>query len=148
MTYVTIVIRIVKVNSWNKRNNLVEPENNIKEINLCEINTIPDDNHDNQYLEFEIVNDTRQINYDTNYCDNNSENNKFKSNNIPNKTETTNTFQKENNINYNLNNYFINNIYDNNKYNNSNDKDLGMNNKYIWNNEITSVGNNNVSNSY
>jgi len=98
LTYVTIVIRIVKVNSWNKRNNLVEPENNIKEINLCEINTIPDDNHDNQYLEFEIVNDTRQINYDTNYCDNNSENNKFKSNNIPNKTETTNTFQKENNI--------------------------------------------------
>jgi len=34
-----------------KKINLIEPENSIKEINLCKINTISEDNKDKQYLE-------------------------------------------------------------------------------------------------
>ncbi|KAG4106280.1 hypothetical protein H8356DRAFT_1400013 [Neocallimastix lanati (nom. inval.)] len=127
-----------------KETNLIEPESSIIEINLCEINTTSEDNNDKQYLEFETINDKRQINYDTNYYNNSNRNSKFKTNNTPNKTENTNIFQKENNTNYNLNNYLINDIYDGNKYNISNYKDIDMNN----NKEITSMNNNNVSNSY
>jgi len=36
------------------------------EINLYEINNISEDNNDKQYLEFETINDKRQINYDIN----------------------------------------------------------------------------------
>jgi len=36
------------------------------EINLYEINNISEDNNDKQYLEFETINDIRQINYDIN----------------------------------------------------------------------------------
>jgi len=100
--------------------NLTEPGNSIKEINLCEISTTSeeeeeDNNNDNQCLEFKTIDDTRKFNYDTNYCNNSSENNKFNNNNTPNKTENTNIFQQDNNINYDLNNYFINGIYDSNE---------------------------------
>jgi len=44
-----------------KEINLVELDNKIKEMNLCEINTTSEDNKDNQYLEFETVSATRQI---------------------------------------------------------------------------------------
>jgi len=135
--------------------NLIEPENSIKEINLYEISTTSEeekeDNNDNQYLIFKTIDDTRKFNYDTNHCN--------KNNNTPNKTENTNIFQKENNINYDLNNYFINGIYDSNEYNNSNYKNLGINsnirnneiasmNNNIHNNEIASMNKNNISNNY
>ena len=73
LNYVTTVIRnsdssIVKI----KEINLIETENSIKEINLCEISTTSEeekeDNNDNQYLEFKTIDDTRKFNYDTNYC--------------------------------------------------------------------------------
>ncbi|KAG4092416.1 hypothetical protein H8356DRAFT_1429462 [Neocallimastix lanati (nom. inval.)] len=97
--------------------NKFSPENKIKEINLSEIKEInlvdPENKIKEKNLKFET--------YDTNYCDNRSENNKFKSNNSSNKTENTNIFskKKKNKINYDLNNYFINSIYVSNKYNNS-----------------------------
>jgi len=143
--------------------NLIEPENSIKEINLCEISTTSEeekeDNNDNQYFEFKTIDDTRKFNYDTNYCNNSDENHKFNNNNTPNKTENTNIFQKENNINCDLNNYFINGIYDSNEYNDSNYKNLGMNinirnneitsmNNNIHNNKIETMNKNNISNNY
>jgi len=50
----------------------------------------------------------------------------FKYKNIPNKTENTNIFHKENNIIYDLNKYFFIEIYECNRYNNSNYKNLDM----------------------
>jgi len=150
------IVKIKEINLIETENsimetNLIEPENSIKEINLCEISTTSEeekeDNNDNQYLEFKTIDDIRKFNYDTNYCNNSSENNKFKNNNTPNKTENTNIFQKENNINYDLNNYFINGIYNSNEYNNGNYKNLGINSN-IHNNEIESMNKNNISNNY
>jgi len=100
-------------------------DSSIVKINLCEISTTSEEeennNNDNQYLEFKTIDDTRKFNYDTNYCNNSGENNRFKNNNTPNKTENINIFQKENNINYDLNNYFIIDIYNSNEYNNCNE---------------------------
>jgi len=81
-----------------KKINLIEPENSIKEISLYEINTTSEDNNDKQYLEFETIDDTRQINYDTNYCNNSSGNNKLKNNNPLNKTENKKYFFKKKTI--------------------------------------------------
>ncbi|KAG4107788.1 hypothetical protein H8356DRAFT_1334063 [Neocallimastix lanati (nom. inval.)] len=158
-------------NPKNPHNNIKHIAEQFKKLNISvdEINDIElcydsdsdsnKDNNDKQYIEFETIDDTRKLNYDTNYCNNSDENNKFKNNNTPNKTENTNIFQKENNINYDFNNDFINDIYDSNEYNNSNYKNLGMNNNIrnneiasinnnIYNNEIASLNNNNISNSY
>ncbi|KAG4102223.1 hypothetical protein H8356DRAFT_1341884 [Neocallimastix lanati (nom. inval.)] len=162
------IVKIKEINLIETENsimetNLTESGNSIKEINLCEISTTLEEeeknNNDNQYLEFKTTDDTRKFNYDINYCNKSDENNKFKNNNTPDKTENTNIFQKENNINYDLNNYFINGIYDSNEYNNSNYKNLGMNsnicnyeiaiiNNNKYNNEISSMNKNNISNNY
>ena len=110
--------------------------------------TLDNNNYNYQRLEYKTKNNIKQINYNGNYCDNKSEKKKkIKTNDTPKnrKTENTNNFHKENNIDYDLNKYFIKNINDSDKYNNINYKDLDMNDN-ILNNEITSTNNSNISN--
>ena len=53
--------------------NFVETENNIQEINLCEIDTTLDSNsYNNQHLEFKTINNNKQKNYDESYYNNNT----------------------------------------------------------------------------